>query len=320
MNLLPNGPFGHPDLAFLELTRDTLRELVRSGDVRRVFCGVYVRADLPDTIALRAACAAYVLPDHCVVSDRSAAWLHGVDSYDLATSGGLAPLEVISLAGHPSTERPGIRGGTRTLAAEDVMEIHGIKVTTPLRTACDVASLHGRLAAMAVLDSFSRFHGVRQSDIRGILPRLAGRRGVKQLRELAAYVTDQAESPGESWTRLSAIDAGFTPPQPQIWVFLTGIGWVRLDMGWEHLLIAVEYDGEEFHSEPDDREHDLRRREALAAAGWIVIVVRKDGFRGAGLDRWLGDLRRAFAERQPRRPAKRKYSRGEPNPPYRRPA
>ncbi|WP_460812688.1 hypothetical protein [Nocardioides salsibiostraticola] len=318
MNSLPSSPFGLSDLPSLGLTRDQLRALVKAGAVRRIFYGVYLRTDVPDTIETRAACAAYALPEHCVVSDRSAAWLHGVDTYDIAQNAGYPPLEIVSRTGHPPTSRPGVRGGKRALADEDVMTLHGVKVTTPLRTACDVASLHGRLAAMAVLDQFCRLHGVTGADIARTLPRLVGRRGVKQLRELAPYVTPLAESPSESWTRLSAIDAGFPPPQPQIWVYVEGVGWVRLDMGWEEPKVALEYDGEEFHSSPADREHDQRRREALAAAGWIVIVIRKDGFSGAGLDRWMGELRRAFAERQPRRPAKRKYSRGESRPPYHR--
>ncbi len=316
MNPLPTTPFGLSDLTALGLTRDTLRTLLDAGRVRRALIGVYLSSEVPDTIQTRAACAAYALPEHCVVSDRSAAWLHGVDSYALQHSDGHPPLDVVSRFGHPPTNRAGVRGGKRALAPEDVMVLHGVRVTTPLRTACDVSSLHGRSDALAVLNEFARLHGITQAEVRAVLPRLAGRRGIKQLRELVAYLTHFAESQGESWTQLAVIDAGFPIPRPQIWVWLEGFGWVRLDMGWEDLKIAVEYDGEEFHSTPEDRENDLRRREALAAAGWIVIVVRKDGFNGAGLDRWVGQLRRAFAERQPPRPAKRKYARGESSPPY----
>lgn len=315
---LPVEPFTNADLASLGLTRKQLRRLVGAGVVRRVLHGVYVAAQVPDTVEVRAACVARILPQHCVVCDRSAAWVHGVDMVRLAESTGPPTLDVVSQLGHPPTDRPGLRGGKRTLAPQDVMELGSVRVTTPLRTACDVARLHGRSDAFAALNEFARLHGITRAELWSVLPRLVGARGVKQLRELAAYLTALAESVGESWTQLAVIDAGFPPPQPQISVFLPGFGWVRLDMGWEHLKIAVEYDGEEFHSSPEDRAHDLRRREALAAAGWIVIVVRKNGFSGAGLDRWVGELRRAFAERQPRRPAKRKYSRGESRPPYHR--
>lgn len=39
---------------------------------------VYVRADVPDTIELRAAAASLVHP-FGIISDRFAAWIHGVD-------------------------------------------------------------------------------------------------------------------------------------------------------------------------------------------------------------------------------------------------
>ena len=40
-------------------------------------------------------------------------------------------------------------------------------------------------------------------------------------------------------------------------------------------MIAVEYDGEEHHTSPEDRRHDAERRAWLRSQGWIVIVVTK---------------------------------------------
>ena len=91
----------------------------------------------------------------------------------------------------------------------------------------------------------------------------------------------------ESWTRLEIIDEQLPAPQPQVWVFVPGYGLVRLDLGYEERKIAVEYDGEEFHSSDADRAADRARRTALRQAGWIVIVVRKDGFAGPAREAWL---------------------------------
>ena len=51
-------------------------------------------------------------------------------------------------------------------------------------------------------------------------------------------------------------------------------------MAYTRLKIAIEYDGEEFHTDDVDREHDERRRDALRRKGWIVIVVTVERNRG----------------------------------------
>ncbi len=107
-------------------------------------------------------------------------------------------------------------------------------------------------------------------------------------------------------------------PAPQAWVWVPGWGRAKIENAYEHLRIAVEYDGEEFHSEDDDVDRDEARREALRRAGWIIIVVRRDGFSGPGRDRWLADLRSAFDDRAPDPLGKRRYSRGPDQRPRRR--
>ena len=308
---IPDGPFRWTDAAKAGMTQWQLSELLRDHVVRRVLHSVYVRADQPDSIRLRADSARLVLPEHVVVSDRSAAWLLGVDTYSIEPLEEIPDLEVVSTDGHEATERPGVLGGKRDLLPDEICEVCGIRTTTALRTACDLACQRGRSAALAVLDAFMRAYGLQPEDFQRMLPRFKGRRGVKQLRELVNYAIPDAESPGESWTRMAIIDAGLPAPKAQVWVDLPGFGRVRLDLAWPTLKIAVEYDGEEFHTEQEDREYDEARRTALRQAGWVVIVVTKSGFTGPGLDSWLTELRASYRDRSPR-PARRRYSRGEP--------
>jgi hypothetical protein len=309
MTDIPDEPFHCRDLPELGLSRHQLDDLVAAGVVRRVVRSVYVRSDIEDTIALRARCASLVLPPHVVVSDRSAAWLHGIDAYDLADLAFPPDLEVVSIDGNEPTRREGFLGGKRELLPEDVCEVHGVATTTPLRTACDLACLYGRPTALAVLDAFMRHHGLTHEDFERILPRFRKRRGVKQLRELIKYACADAESAGESWTRMRIHDASLPRPTPNTWVHLEGYGWVRLDLAYVKLKIAVEYDGEEFHTKASDKVHDEERRAALRRAGWIVIVVTKDDLSGDALWAWLDELRQALAVRRPA--ATRRYSRGE---------
>lgn len=305
---LPPHPFLSADAERYGLTRRRVATLVAEGTLRRPVRQVLVRTDLPDTIDVRATCASLVLRPHVVVSDRSAAWLHGIDSYDLDELELPPHLEVVSIDGHDRTQRGGMLGGKRDLLPAEICEVCGVLTTTALRTACDVACLRGRSAALAVLDAFMRRHGLTRADFHRMLPRFTGRRGVKQLRELIEHATPHAESPGESWTRLRIIDAGIPVPRCNVWVYVDDYGWVRLDLAFASLKIAVEYDGEEFHTDTVDREHDEQRRTALRRQGWVVIVVRKADLSGAGLDAWISELRLALDERRPR--AVRRYSRG----------
>ena len=87
-----------------------------------------------------------------------------------------------------------------------------------------------------------------------------------------------AESPRETWLRLLLINAGLPRPQTQIAVYdRRGRLVARLDMGWEDVHVAVEYDGG--HHRTDERQFawDITRMEMLHNAGWIVIrVTAKD--------------------------------------------
>lgn len=316
MTTLPAEPFTIGQIPAFDLSRRRLDALVTDGALRRVLRGAYVRADLPDTLELRASCSALVLPDHAVLCDRTAAWLWGVDLFAVAEHEFVPRLETVSVGGNDRVRRAAVYGGKRDLLPAEICEVNGVRVTTPLRTACDLACLRGRRTALAVLDAFRRTHGLTCADYDRMLRRFAGRRGVRQARELAPYAITGAESLAESWPRMDIIDAGMCPPAAQVWVELPGFGWVRLDLAYEWLKIAIEYDGAEHHTRAADRDRDRARRAELRSEGWIVIVVTKDDFRFGADGRWLLDLRAALDERVPA--YVRRYSCGESWDPRRR--
>jgi very-short-patch-repair endonuclease len=70
------------------------------------------------------------------------------------------------------------------------------------------------------------------------------------------------------------IRAGFPPPLTQIPVLSPdGSHWYYLDMGWEDLKLAVEYDGDHHRVDPIVFAYDVRRLEDLQTLGWTVIRV-----------------------------------------------
>ena len=118
-----------------------------------------------------------------------------------------------------------------------------------------------------------------------------------QARRLVPLVDGRIESSGESFTKLAIVDAGLPVPEPQFWVEHRGRRLFRLDLAYPWLKICVEYDGEEFHTSDEQREHDRRRRRWLRDNGWIVIVVTRESFAGDALLVWLRELRNALEGR-----------------------
>jgi hypothetical protein len=173
----------------------------------------------------------------------------------------------------------------------------------------DLACLYGRNAALATLDAFMRNCDVTLADFQRHLPRYYRRRGVKQLRELVGYASPDAESTGESWTRMTMIDAGLPVPKLQFWVYDGGVPRFRVDLAYPLLKIAVEYDGLEYHEGDERKKADEERRGWLREHDWVVIVVRKSDFKRATRERWLAEIRDALRDRTPTR--NRRYSRGE---------
>jgi len=294
---LPPTPFKAVTAEQLGISRWQLGEMVRNSEVRQVHREVFVRADQPDGLGLRAAALALVAPAHVVMVDRTAAWLWEVDALHYGELDVLPRLETYVLRGHARVRRAQAGGGERDLQPCDVIAIEGVRVTTPVRTSLDLACKLRRYEALGVMDCFARKHGVGVGQLAGLLPRFGGRRGVVQARELVPLVDGRAESTGESFTRLAIHDDGLPVPVPQYVVRASTWTTYRLDLAYPRLKICVEYDGEEFHTSEEDRTADRHRRQWLRDHGWIVIVVTKDELRGPAREAWLREVRRALAER-----------------------
>lgn len=160
------------------------------------------------------------------------------------------------------------------LLRRDVVEIDGVAVTSPERTALDLGRLLWRFDALAALDQFLR-RGVELDELLLELPRFKGYRGVIQLRALLPIADGRAESVAESALRLHWLDAGLPAPELQWWVADdNGVPRFRLDLAIPRIRFAAEYDGEEFHT---DTRHDEERRGWLDDRGWTIAVFRADG-------------------------------------------
>lgn len=258
------------------VSTDVLRRLVRDGFVRRMLKGVYAVADLPDNITMRARALSLVVPNTAVVTDRTAAWLLGVDVLAPGDHLRVPPISVYQLPGNTRVRRAGCKGGERTLTAADVMIVEGVRVTTPLRTALDLGRLLRRDHAIGALDGLLRLGAFSRDELLAQIVRFRGFRGVVQLRELAPVADARAESPAESVLRLRWLDTSLPRPTPQVPVLDEwGNEVFYIDLALPELMYGAEYDGEEHHSSPEDREQDRVRRQWLDDHDWEIDVLKK---------------------------------------------
>ena len=239
------------------------------------------------TAAVRARAAWLWSRRRGIVAGRSAAALHGAKWVDAHL-----PAEVLWNNRRPPA---GIRVWSDTVEDDECELIGGISVTTPARTALDIASRHPANRAVAAIDALARAAHLKMADVEALADRHRGRRGIRMARRAIQLVDPGAESPRETWLRLLLVRGGFPPPTTQIPVHNEfGVLVAVLDMGWEHIKVAAEYDGDHHRTDRRRFNNDIRRAETVGELGWIHIRVTAEDAEGDVLRR----VRAAFARRR----------------------
>lgn len=216
--------------------------------------------------ATRRACAAWLWSRRRgIVAGRSASALHGAKWVDHR-----APAQLVYQHRRPPT---GINTWSDSLSEDEIQTIAGLRVTTPARTALDLACRYPVDRAVAAIDALARATDLKVSEVDSLGERYRGRRGIARARVALPLVDKGAESPRETWLRLLLIRAGFPRPQTQIPVYDYGALIACLDMGWQDIKLAVEYEGDHHRTDQRQFNKDIRRAETLAEIGWTVVRV-----------------------------------------------
>jgi hypothetical protein len=221
-----------------------------------------------------------------VITGRAAAAIHGALWVDET-----APVELLWQNCNPPSN---IICRDERFACDEVVEIDNMAVATIQRTAFDLGRHLPRGAAVAHLDALARATGLEADHILTLTDQYTGARGVRRLKQALDLMDAGAESPKETWTRLVLIDGGFPCPTTQIPVLVENGSTFYLDMGWEDIMVAVEYDGDHHRTDPEQYAKDIARLEKLQRKGWIVIRVIA-GHRPAYI---LYRVRQAWAQRE----------------------
>ena len=240
---------------------------------------VYVAPGTELTATTRA-CAAWLWSRRRgIVAGCSASALHGAKWVDHR-----APAQLFYQHRRPPA---GINTWSDSLAHNEVWSIGGIRATSAARTAFDIACRNPVGKAVAALDALARATKLDIADVELLTKRYKGHRNVRRARRVLTLVDAGAESPRETWLRLLLIDAGYPRPRTQIPVFgdygeLVAV----LDMGWEDIKVAVEYEGDHHRSDRRQFNRDIARFEALTTElGWIVVRVTAEDVPGGILRR-----------------------------------
>jgi hypothetical protein len=209
---------------------------------------------------------------HGIVTGRAAAAMHGAQWVPADT-----PIELIAEHGRP---QPGIVIRSERIDWDEITMIGELPVATPARTALDLARHLRRDSAVRHLDALAAATGVTNDDVRSLVDRYGGWRGMKRARVALDLMDGGAQSPKETWLRLLVIDAGYPRPATQVHV-TDGFDNAFVDMGWEETRIALDYDGRQHQTDRQRFVHDLGRNELLDRQDWIdlhVVAEHSPGF------------------------------------------
>jgi hypothetical protein len=252
------------------LTRDQIRQRLRSGRWRRLDTGVYLRdtarrTDLDEFADARVAhverCVAAVRRHHgCSIGFGSAALTLGLP---LAT--GVPELgQLIVPPGGWTGIRDGVRYRSATLPAEDVAGA-GVQVTSPARTVVDIARTHPLADALAVGDAAVRSGGTTVDEVRAVLRRMGTVRGCRRAVEALAHLGGRRETVLESLSWARFLEWGLPLPELQH-EFWDDDGFVgRVDFWWPRFRLVGEADGRLKYATGDDLYAEKYREDRLRA-------------------------------------------------------
>ncbi len=247
---------------------------------------VYIEKGTERTLEVNTRAAALWVPEG-IVTGQAAAALHGVGFVD-----DNAPIELI---GRSRRQRAGVIVRNERIDADEMTSVQGISVSTPARTALDLARHLPRVRAIEFLDALSGATGIAPPTVLELAGRYCGVRGIRRARHTLPLLDAGSQSPRESWLRMLLMDCGYPRPETQIMVSdAASVAFV--DMGWRDVRIGLEYDGDQHRSDRHQFVKDIGRLEMLANLDWLIIRVVKEHSRAYIAARVQDAFHRRFAK------------------------
>ncbi|WP_158635089.1 DUF559 domain-containing protein [Tsukamurella asaccharolytica] len=215
--------------------------------------------------------------------------------------------ESVEILGPKQIRRRGVISRTAEFDAGDIVVRYGLPCTSPLRTTMDLLRYTAGDEGIAAADQCLRVFGrpatahrpawvsrpamATAAQIEAELARREWWRGTR-IRAVLDEADGRAQSPWETFSRLTLHRAGLTTMIPQVPVL---DGEYFLDLADEQHKVAVEYDGA-YHRDARQHAADVERWNVLEKdLGWNLIIVTSGPLTNRP-DVLLRRVRRALAD------------------------
>jgi very-short-patch-repair endonuclease len=235
---------------------------LRGPRYRRLYTDIHVRvlpADDPPDLELRSRAAHLLVAGRGVLGSWSAAELLGASCGPAD-----ADVEVVVPGGSQRPQR-GLRVRRGALLPDEIVDVGGIRVTGPLRTAFDLACSRPLRQGIVAVDALARVGEFEPEDLFTLRNRHLGARGSGRLAETVRRADRRSGSPMETRIRLAIEDEGLPLP-----VLQHPVGPYSLDLSYPAVLLAVEHNGGD-HLTAARALRDLEREAYLTRRGWRII-------------------------------------------------
>lgn len=256
------------------------RERLRRADLEHPFRGVHAAPGSTTTIESRIVAYSLRMSPEQFFSGVTAAIILG-----LPLPLGLARSQLL----HVCTDEPAARHGSSGVIGHHVragsiavVEVRGLRVTSPVDTWCRLASVLDLDDLIKVGDALVRRKKplATMESLRAAVLRYAGHRGVRKLREAFDWVRPGVDSPKETELRLLIVRAGL--PEPEVNCDITdrlGVKIATGDLVYRLYRVLVEYDGEQHRTDEEQYHWDVDRLDRIMEEDWRVIRINKSHLR-----------------------------------------
>jgi very-short-patch-repair endonuclease len=265
-----HGVFSLEQARALGIADRSVSKRAAAGRYFRLNPGVYAIGGTPDTMSRRIAAAVVSFPALAAVSHQTAAELWGM------TNRGIRAIEIVTTR-WDRVRRDSVKvHESLDLLPEDVVDLDGIPITTPVRTVVDLGASNRWIVERALEEGIRRDLFTLE-DVEGFVARVAkrGRRGVGVIRPLLAARRrwdTVTESALEDEFRKLLTDGGLPMPEPQYTVRdESGDLVCRADFAYPSARVLIELDSEAHHLDRVTFRRDRSKQNAAATLGWTVL-------------------------------------------------
>ncbi|MDO8836175.1 MAG: hypothetical protein Q7V01_11295 [Vicinamibacterales bacterium] len=247
---------GNEAIAAGKLTRGALR-----WNYTAILPGIYMSADAHHearrAVVTRAKAAWLWTGREGIIAGRTAAALWGASWVE-----NTAPVELIA---KPRRAQPGVVLRNERIEADEVCTDGFVPITTPARTALDLARRLPREDALRHVDAISQATGLSLADMAPLQKRYRGARGVASAWSTLSDMDGGSRTPQDTTLRLWLIDGGL--PRPTTSIHVGDDRWESvISMGWPGAKVGVEW----AESRSGLIDH-VQFQELLQRLGWILL-------------------------------------------------